>query len=80
MRTSLALPKPPDLKPPIREVMSTRRTLYRHVPKGARAAFTGALAKVLMDFTREPSWESLQALLALPKCTLCVPSKGGEGS
>ena len=79
VHTSLALPEPPGLKPSIREVMSTRRALYRHVPKGARAAFADALAKVLTDFTREPSWESLQALLALPKCALCVPSRGGKG-
>ena len=59
--------------------MPTRRALYRPVPKGARAAFADALAKVLTYFAREPSWESLHALVALPKCALCVPSMGGEG-
>ena len=59
--------------------MAARRNLYRHVPKRARAAFADALRLALADFAKDQSWESLRALLALPKCVLCVPVRGGKG-
>ena len=75
--TPLSDPPPAHL-PPLHTVLGTLKPTFRHIPKEARPAFAGALAAAITAFVSAPSHETLWDLMALPKCTLAVPQRGGK--
>ena len=64
--------------PALDSLMGRHVHLLRHVAKGAVNAWGKACAQVVHDFLGGPSWETLAALLAFPKCTLGLPNRGGK--
>ena len=48
--TPLSNPEPP-LSPSLRDILSTRRGVLEHVPRGSRTAVLNALGRVLAQFT-----------------------------
>ena len=74
--TPLSSPPPPGLADGLDSVLRTHVPLFRHVPKGAQAAWGAALAHRIQDLALHRTWEALLDLLAFPKLTLTTPYRG----
>ena len=72
------LSDPPPLHLPLLySVLGMPRPTFCHNPKEAHPAGAGALAADISPFVASQSHEALWDLLALPKCTLGAPQRGG---
>ena len=64
--TPLSEPEPAT-GPHLLDILQNPRPLLRHVPRGARTAWTNTFASLINDLATNLSWEALQRLFLFPR-------------